>query len=125
MTKNKYRIIGVDFDGTLAVTRGTYPKIQGPIQEVIDYIKSEQEAGAYLILVTMREGDVLDQAVEWCKEQGLEFDAVNDNLPHMKEFFKNNPRKIFCSEYLDDMNLGGIDYILNEIRKKRNQNDNN
>lgn len=125
MTKNKYRIIGVDFDGTLAVTRGTYPKIQGPIQEVIDYVKSEQEAGAYLILVTMREGDVLDQAVEWCKEQGLEFDAVNDNLPHMKEFFKNNPRKIFCSEYLDDMNLGGIDYILNEIRKKRNQNDNN
>ena len=123
--QNKYRIIGVDFDGTLAITRGTYPKIQGPIQEVIDYVKSEQEAGAYLILVTMREGDVLDQAVEWCKEQGLEFDAVNDNLPHMKEFFKNNPRKIFCSEYLDDMNLGGIDYILNEIRKKRNQNDNN
>ena len=125
MTKNKYRIIGVDFDGTLAITRGTYPKIQGPIQEVIDYVKSEQEAGAYLVLVTMREGEVLDQAVEWCKEQGLEFDAVNDNLPHMKEFFKNNPRKIFCSEYLDDMNLGGIDYILNEIRKKRNQNDNN
>ena len=28
MKKNPYRIIGVDFDGTLAVTKGTYPKIQ-------------------------------------------------------------------------------------------------
>ena len=121
MEKNPYRIIGVDFDGTLAVTKGTYPKIQKPIQEVIDYILEEQRKGAYLILVTMREGDVLDQAVKWCREQGIEFDAVNDNLPHMKEFFKNNPRKIFCNEYLDDMNLGGIDYILQEIRKKRGQ----
>lgn len=121
MEKNPYRIIGVDFDGTLAVTKGTYPKIQKPIQEVIDYILEEQKKGAYLILVTMREGDVLDQAVKWCREQGIEFDAVNDNLPHMKEFFKNNPRKIFCNEYLDDMNLGGIDYILQEIRKKRGQ----
>ena len=121
MEKNPYRIIGVDFDGTLAVTKGTYPKIQKPIQEVIDYILEEQRKGAYLILVTMREGDVLDQAVKWCREQGIEFDAVNDNLPYMKEFFKNNPRKIFCNEYLDDMNLGGIDYILQEIRKKRGQ----
>ena len=121
MEKNPYRIIGVDFDGTLAVTKGTYPKIQKPIQEVIDYILEEQRKGAYLILVTMREGDVLDQAVKWCREQGIEFDAVNDNLPHMKEFFKNNPRKIFCNEYLDDMNLGRIDYILQEIRKKRGQ----
>ena len=121
MEKNPYRIIGVDFDGTLAITKGTYPKIQKPIQEVIDYILEEQKKGAYLILVTMREGDVLDQAVKWCREQGIEFDAVNDNLTHMKEFFNNNPRKIFCNEYLDDMNLGGIDYILQEIRKKRGQ----
>ena len=120
MKKNPYRIIGVDFDGTLAVTRGSYPRIQKPIQEIIDYVLEEQRKGAYLILVTMREGDVLDQAVKWCKEQGIEFDAVNDNLPHMKEFFKNNPRKIFCNEYLDDMNIGGIEHILQEIRKERN-----
>ena len=120
MKKNPYRIIGVDFDGTLAVTKGSYPRIQKPIQEIIDYVLEEQRKGAYLILVTMREGDVLDQAVEWCKEQDIEFDAVNDNLPHMKEFFKNNPRKIFCNEYLDDTNIGGIEHILQEIRKERN-----
>lgn len=122
---NKVRkIVGVDFDGTLAVTRGTYPKIQGPIQEVIDYVKSEQAAGAYLILITMREYDELRQAVEWCKEQGLRFDAINDNLPQMKEFFGNNPRKIFCNEYLDDTNIGGIENVLELIRSKK-KDDNN
>lgn len=121
MKKNPYRIIGVDFDGTLAVTRGSYPRIQKPIQEIIDYVLEEQRKGAYLILVTMREGNVLDQAVEWCREQGIEFDAVNDNLPHMKDFFKNNPRKIFCNEYIDDTNLGGIEDILEKIKKKGNE----
>lgn len=119
MIKNRFRIIGVDFDGTLAVTKGTYPEIQKPIQEIIDYVKTEQENGAFLILVTMREGEVLNQAVEWCEEQGLVFDAVNDNLPHMKEFFGNNPRKIFCNEYLDDTNIGGIDYILQKIKENK------
>ena len=120
MKKNPYRIIGVDFDGTLAITKGTYPKIQKPIPEIINYILEEQKKGAYLILITMRENNELKQAVEWCKEQGIEFDAVNDNLPHMKEFFKNNPRKIFCNEYIDDTNMGGIEYILEKIKKERN-----
>lgn len=119
MKKNPHRIIGVDFDGTLAITKGTYPKIQKPIQEILDYVLEEQKNGAYLILITMRENEELAQAVAWCKEQGLEFDAVNDNLPHMKDFFNNNPRKIFCNEYIDDTNFGGIEYILQEIRKKR------
>ena len=120
MKKNPHRVIGVDFDGTLAVTKGTYPEIQKPIQEVIDYILEEQRKGAYLVLVTMREGMDLEEALMWCEDQGIKFDAVNDNLPHMKEFFKNNPRKIFCNEYLDDMNIGGIERVLQEIRKERN-----
>lgn len=118
------KIIGVDFDGTLAVTKGTYPRIQGPIQEIIDYVKSEQAAGAYLILITMREYNELEDAVAWAKEQGLHFDAVNDNLPQMKEFFGNNPRKIFCNEYLDDTNIGGIEGVLDQIRRKK-KDDNN
>ena len=120
MEKNPYRIIGVDFDGTLSKTIN-YPEPGEPIQEVIDYIKQAQSEGAYVILITMREGISLRMALDWCKEQGLEFDAVNDNLQHMKDFFDNNPRKIFFNEYIDDRNMGGIDYILQEIRKKRGQ----
>ncbi len=40
--KKKNRIIGVDFDGTLATIACPYPKIGKPIQEVIDYILEEQ-----------------------------------------------------------------------------------
>ena len=116
--KKRNKIIGVDFDGTLSNTV-KYPAIGEPIQEVLDYVKEEQTKGAYVILITMREGVFLEMAVKWCKEQGLEFDVVNDNLPHMKDFFENNPRKIFCNEYLDDMNIGGIETIIKEIRKKK------
>ena len=121
MKKDPYRIIGVDFDGTLAISKGTYPEITGQITEVLDYVLSEQEQGAYVILITMREGDVLKEAIEWCKARGLEFDAVNDNVEHMKNHFNNNPRKIFCTEYIDDMNMGGINYILETIRKKKGE----
>ena len=119
MKKDKHRIIGVDFDGTLAISRGTYPEITGEITEIIDYVTEEQAKGAYLILITMREGPELEQAIEWCRVRGLVFDAVNDNLDFMKDFFHNNPRKIFCNEYIDDTNFGGIDYILQEIRRKK------
>ena len=118
MEKNKHRIIGVDFDGTLSKTVN-YPDPGEPIQEVIDYIKQAQSEGAYIILITMRERVFLKIALNWCKEQGLEFDAVNDNLPHMKDFFDHNPRKIFVTEYLDDRNMGGIEFILEEIKRKR------
>ena len=118
MKKKKNRIIGVDFDGTLSATV-KWPVIGEPIQEVFDYLLEEQQKGAYIILITMREGFFLRQAIAWCKEHGLEFDAVNDNLPHMKDFYENNPRKIFCNEYIDDTNIGGIETVLAEIRKKR------
>lgn len=69
--KHKNRIIGVDFDGTLAISRGTYPRITGEIPEIIDYVKKEQAAGASLILITMREGKELEDAVLWCNERGI------------------------------------------------------
>ena len=120
MTKFNKKIIGVDFDGTLSKTIN-YPTPGEPIQEVIDYLLDQQRKGAKLILITMREGIFLKYAIDWCKEQGLEFDAINDNLDYMKEFFQNNPRKIFVNEYIDDMNIGGIDFILQEIRRKINE----
>ncbi len=55
----------------------------------------------------------------WCEDHGIKFDAVNDNISYMKIFFGNNPRKIFVNEYIDDMNFGGIDYIIEEIKKMK------
>jgi len=120
MKKNK--IIGVDFDGTLATIDAPYPAIGRPIHEIIDYILEEQRKGAYLVLVTMREGTALEGALMFCEDYGIKFDAVNDNLPHMKACFNTNPRKIFCNEYIDDNNFGGIDYIIETIEKNKGEN---
>ena len=75
----KNKIIAVDFDGTLCVNK--YPEIGDPNEELIAYLKKRQANGEKLILWTNRVDDRLDEAVKWCAEHGLMFDAVNDNLP--------------------------------------------
>lgn len=96
-------IIAVDFDGTLCWNN--WPKIGKEKRPVIDYLILQQRNGAKLILWTMREGQLLSEAIEWCRERGLEFDAVNDNLPEVQARYGNNPRKVFANYYLDDHNL--------------------
>ena len=44
----------------------------------------------------------LEDAVAWCKERGLEFDAVNENLPELIELYGNDCRKINADIYIDD-----------------------
>ena len=93
------KIIAVDFDGTVAITN--YPEIICPIQDVIDYVKSEQQNGATIILWTCRHGKDLDEAVDWCKEQGLTFDYTNENMPELIAEY-GDCRKIYADEYIDD-----------------------
>lgn len=94
------KIIAVDFDGTLC--ENLYPKIGAPKTDVIAKLKAEKEAGTRIILWTCRSNYDLTEAIKWSLLQGLQFDAVNDNLPEMTELFRNNSRKIFASEYWDD-----------------------
>lgn len=101
--------IAVDFDGTLADTDGT--KIYSPNTKLINYLIARKEKGDKVILWTCREGSGLDQAVEWCKDQGLEFDSVNDNLPGLK-LFGMNPRKIAADVYIDDMMVNKEEFDL-------------
>ena len=109
----KNKIIAVDFDGTLCVNK--YPEIGDPNEELIAYLKKRQANGEKLILWTNRVDDRLDEAVKWCAEHGLMFDAVNDNLPEIVESFGGNCRKIFANEYIDDRNR-----LLESCREKSN-----
>lgn len=99
-TEKKRKIIAIDYDGTIALN--SYPQAGEPNWTVIGMAQVEKATGAKLILWTCREGEELDVAVEACRQWGLEFDAVNDNLTEMKEVWGNNPRKIFANEYWDD-----------------------
>ena len=114
----KNKILAVDFDGTLSF--GNYPECGKPNTKLIDWLKQCKKDGCRLILWTMREGEYLQNAVDWCRKYGLEFDAVNDNLEEMKVKYNNNPRKIYCDHYLDTTNIIP-DYVIKqwEEDKKR------
>ena len=72
---------------------------------LINYLKKWKSDGNKLILWTCRIGEALSNAVAWCQEHGLEFDAVNDNLPEIIEYYGSNSRKVTCDWYIDDRNL--------------------
>ena len=95
-----HRIIAVDFDGTLCYSN--WPELGEPNMPLIEYLLTQKKSGDKLILWTCRAGEALERAVSWCREQQLEFDAVNDNLPEIIEKYGNNSRKITCDYYIDD-----------------------
>ena len=96
-------VIAVDFDGTLCENK--YPQIGDPKNNTIAYLKDKQRNGAKVVLWTCRINELLDAAVRWCRNQGLIFDAVNQNVPEIIEEFGGDTRKIFANEYIDDRNV--------------------
>lgn len=96
----KYTIYAVDFDGTLC--ESVWPGIGTPNMTLIEYLKKRRVQGDKIILWTCRACERLIEAIKWCKQFGLEFDAVNENLPEMIEWYGNDCRKIFADVYIDD-----------------------
>lgn len=99
-------VIAVDFDGTIVQHR--YPQIGEEISFATETLKMLIQDHHKLILWTVREGKLLHDAVEWRKEHGVEFYAVNKNHP-MEEFTDiNYSRKLRAHLFIDDYSLGGI-----------------
>lgn len=94
------RVIAVDFDGTLC--KNKWPSIGEPNTVLIDQLISERENGAQIILYTCRKHSKLREAVKWCKDHGLEFDAVNKNTAERIKAYKGDCRKISADVYIDD-----------------------
>jgi hydroxymethylpyrimidine pyrophosphatase-like HAD family hydrolase len=97
--------IAVDFDGTLV--EHEYPKIGKDILFAFETLKELQKHGALIILWTIRAGQELDEAVEYCRNKGIEFYAVNKNYPE-EEYNDSVSRKINADVYIDDKNVGGF-----------------
>lgn len=97
--------IAVDFDGT--IVEHEYPGIGKEMLFAFITLKELQKMGARLILWTFRSGKELEDAVEFCKKNGVEFYAVNKNYP--EEVFDGTfSRKIDADIYIDDKNVGGF-----------------
>lgn len=103
MSKLPY-IIAIDFDGTLVEDK--FPEIGKPIKETWDLARKARDAGAKLILWTSRDGRSLEDAIWFCLDNGLSFDAINENLPECQALFNNDTRKVYANEYWDDKAVG-------------------
>jgi hypothetical protein len=97
--------IAIDFDGTLV--ENAYPKIGRPVIFAFDTLKMLQSEGHRLILWSYRHGSELDDAVDFCKKQGITFYAVNKSFPE-EELDGTQSRKILADIYIDDRNIGGL-----------------
>ena len=95
-------IIAVGFDGVICVSE--FPNIGRPHINVIDALIKRRKKGDKLILWTCRHDKLLDDAVAFCRNMGLEFDAVNENLDFMIEKYGES-RKIGADYYLDDKSV--------------------
>lgn len=93
-------IIAVDFDGCLC--HNEWPEIGAPNFSAINELIKRRRNGAKVVLWTCRTGEALMDAVNFCRDYGLRFDAVNENLPEVVAEFGGNTRKIFAHEYWDD-----------------------
>jgi hypothetical protein len=97
--------IAVDFDGT--IVEHEYPKIGKEKLFAFRTLKELEKQGARIILWTFRAGKELDEAVEYCRNNGIEFYAVNKNFPE-EVVDESVSRKIDADIYIDDKNLGGF-----------------
>lgn len=99
-------IIAVDFDGTIVEHK--YPAIGREIPFAIETLKKLRDDRHKLILWSVREGELLQEAVDFCKERGLEFYAVNKDYPEEEKEHKHYSRKLKADLFIDDRNLGGL-----------------
>lgn len=108
------RIAIIDFDGTIVHHR--FPLIGEPMEGAFETMKAMQEAGWALILWTCREDEgnkiekqYLSDAIDFCKEHGIEFDGVNET-PMDYEFREVHGlrRKPYADMHIDDRNMGGF-----------------
>ena len=135
------RIVAVDFDGTIVEHK--YPDIGKPLPYAIETLKALRENGIRVFLWSMRghpdlerfphldlhtgefiPKDTLQEAIDFCKERGLEFDGINESPEQFSTSLKQ-----YAHLYIDDTALGcpltadgwvdwyAVIYYLYEYRK--------
>lgn len=93
-------IIAIDFDGTLV--SDNFPHIGTPNESLIRFAKLWRKAGAKLVLWTCRNDERLLDAVAFCSSNGIQFDAINQNIPEVIQMFGGDTRKVYADVYIDD-----------------------
>ena len=98
--------LAIDFDGT--IVEDAYPSIGKPKIFAFETLKKLQSEGYRLILWTYRHGKSLEEAVEFCRKNGVEFYAVNSSFEGEIFDDETQSRKIDADLFIDDRDLGGF-----------------
>ena len=93
--------IGLDFDGT--VVTHEYPNMGKEVPHCIDTLKRIASEGGKLILITMRSGRSLAEAVDYLNDRDIPLYGINNNP--QQQFYSRSP-KIYANVYIDDAALG-------------------
>ena len=112
-------VIAVDFDGTIVEHK--FPLIGKPIPFAIETLLQLQKDQHTLILWTVREDKLLEEALSYCAQRGLYFYAANENFPG--EDRTKAGRKLGADLFIDDRNLGGLPdwgIIYNAVKAMEN-----
>ncbi|UTW62028.1 hydrolase [bacterium SCSIO 12741] len=99
-------VIAIDFDGTIVEDR--YPEIGEPKIFAFETLNEMIKARHQLILWTRREGQLLEDAVEFCRENGIEFYSVNHSYPGEDFNEDDGSRKLNCELFISQKNVGGL-----------------
>jgi len=99
-------VVAIDFDGT--IVEHIFPNIGKAVPGAFKWMKKFQDSGARLVLYTMRSdgqesGDVLNEAVQFCRKNGIEFWGINTNPEQLE--WTSSP-KAYAQIYIDDAAYG-------------------
>lgn len=116
MKKFEGQSVAVDIDSTLSIGDYKYPELGEPNIPLIKSLNRFREEGGVVVINTLREtgsplGDILTPALEFLKENGLEWDYVNDNIPERIRKWNDNPRKIAATYHIDDRNIDPLSFM--------------
>jgi hypothetical protein len=116
------KIVAVDFDGTL-VKGATFPDIGDLNQLLYEELTNGEYKDYRKILLTNRSGSTLADAINWCEEHNLHFDAVNDNIEEVKDALCGGPiMKPWFTVLIDDKAMS-IDEFEEKYTGKKMYND--
>lgn len=104
--------IGLDFDGT--VVTHEFPEIGEDVPYCIETLKKITDQGGRIILITMRSGRKLAEAVAYMSYHDIPLYGVNSNP--RQAYYSKSP-KIYANIYIDDAALG-CPLTFNELSDK-------
>src|SRR5699024_404186 len=87
--------------------KDAYPKVGKAQVFAFETLRKLQDKGHRLILWTYRKGERLQEAVDFCKKNGVDFYAVNNSFPE-EDHDPDVSRKINADIFIDDRNVGGF-----------------